>query len=344
MSPGRARELSADDVIGVLAKGGISTTTDVTELAGRGIGLDVVRATAARLKGHTSLRSRLGQGVTAEFEVPISIASLAVLLVESGGRIASLPFDAVRRALWVRDTDVVSTGDRSTILCDGTTIPFAPLTQLLPRGRGTAHEGHTWSAVVVQAGQQSVAIGVERLVGTSRVVMRQLPSIVQADAIVLGAFLDGDGNPQLVLDPQGLVAAAARAVDPTGGASTSPLEQAPVLVIDDSLTTRMLEQSILESAGYAVEVAPCPPKKRSRRQRPDATACSLSTSKCPAWSGFEFLANDPRDPALRRDPGHPGDVAQRRRRSPTRHARLARARTSSRASSIKGCSSGPSAG
>ena len=301
LSPGRARELSADDVIGVLAQGGISTTTDVTELAGRGIGLDVVRATAARLKGHTSLRSRPGHGVTAEFEVPISVASLAVLRVESGGRIASFPFDAVRRALWVRDTDVVSTADRSTILCDGSAIPFAPLTHLLPRSRGTAHEGHNGAAVVVQAGEQCVAIGVERLVSTSRVVMRQLPSIVQADAIVLGAFLDGEGNPQLVLDPHGLVAAAARVVGPTGGASASPLEQAPVLVIDDSLTTRMLEQSILQSAGYPVEVA-VSAEEALEKAATRRYSLFIVDVEMPGMSGFEFLAKTRSDSALREIP------------------------------------------
>ena len=74
-----------------------------------------------------------------------------------------------------------------------------------------------------------------------------------ASPIVAGASLDADGNPQLVLDPDGLVAAAHRG--DAGELDVPPPAKRPVLVVDDSLTTRMLEQSILESAGYDVDVA-----------------------------------------------------------------------------------------
>ena len=101
------------------------------------------------------------------------------------------------------------------------------------------------------------AIGVERLVGTARMVVRPLPERLDASPIVLGATLDGEGNPQLILDPDALVAAAqSPGRDGAGraGPAARPAKR-PVLVVDDSLTTRMLEKSILESAGYDVDVA-----------------------------------------------------------------------------------------
>src|SRR6185503_3893670 len=85
------------------------------------------------------------------------------------------------------------------------------------------------------------------------IVMWALSGVVQADAVVSGASLDAEGNPQLVLDPEGLVAAGERGR--SAALEEAAAQQAPILVIDDSLTTRMLEQSILESAGYDVELA-----------------------------------------------------------------------------------------
>jgi len=114
--------------------------------------------------------------------------------------------------------------------------------------------------------------------------------------VVLGASLDADGNPQLVLDPAGLVAAAQRG---RGAVADAPAPaRAPVLVIDDSLTTRMLEQSILESAGYVVELAVSAEdaltKARDRRY-----SLFIVDVEMPGMDGFEFVAQTRSDPGLR---------------------------------------------
>jgi two-component system chemotaxis sensor kinase CheA len=131
--------------------------------------------------------------------------------------------------------------------------------------------------------------------GTARIVVRPLPEGLPVSPVVVGASLDSDGNPQLVLDPAGLVVAAQR-----GGASgldALPLKR-PILVVDDSLTTRMLEQSILESAGYEVDVALSGEEALDivRRKR---YAVILVDVEMPGMDGFSFIERIRSDPTLR---------------------------------------------
>jgi two-component system chemotaxis sensor kinase CheA len=148
--------------------------------------------------------------------------------------------------------DVARGADGSSIVYEGKVIPFAPLARSL---RATASHARAWSAVVVEGSRALAAVGavgVDRLRGAQNVVLRPLPRLTIADPVVLGASFDADGSPQIVLDPERLVADAR--VSET--AEAAPVDgRLPVLIIDDSMTTRMLEQSILEAAGYQVELA-----------------------------------------------------------------------------------------
>ena len=295
-----AKSLPADKVIALLLAGGLTTSHDVTELSGRGIGLDVVRATTSRLKGEMSIRSEPGRGVTVEVQVPISIASLQGLVVEAAGALAAIPLDAVRETFRVRDSEVARSAESDSILHEGNVIPFLPLDRMLRRSGAASFTGgrnrSAWSAVVVQAGDRRVAVGVDRLLGTSNIVMRALPGMVWADPVVSGASLDAEGNPQLVLDPGGLVAAAERG----RGALSEDADprRAPVLVIDDSLTTRMLEQSILESAGYEVELA-VSAEEALTKAHDRRYSLFIVDVEMPGMDGFEFVAQTRSDAALR---------------------------------------------
>jgi two-component system chemotaxis sensor kinase CheA len=123
--------------------------------------------------------------------------------------------------------------------------------------------------------------------------------VVEADPVISGASLDAEGNPQLVLDPGGLVAAAERG---RGVASEVPAaRRAPILVIDDSLTTRMLEQSILESAGYEVELA-VSAEEALTKAGDRRYSLFIVDVEMPGMDGFGFVAQTRSDAALREIP------------------------------------------
>lgn len=291
--PAGAGPLSAAQLVELLGRGGISTAATVNEIAGRGIGLDVVRDTAARLGGSVRLASDPGTGAMFELDVPVSLTSFDALAVEDAGAVATIPLAAVRRALRVDAGDLVATPDGAAIVVDGKLIPFLPLRAVL--GRAPSPRAGAWSAAVIEDRGRLVALGVARVLGRTTVVVRPLPELAPCDPVIGGASLDADGAPQLVLDPAGLVAAPPHRLD------APPRLRPRVLVIDDSVTTRMLEQSILESAGYEVDLA-VSAEDALVRARAERYALFLVDVEMPGMDGFAFIEHVQRDPELRGTP------------------------------------------
>jgi two-component system chemotaxis sensor kinase CheA len=279
------------DLVGLLFRGGVSTSDAVTDLSGRGVGLDIVRDTAQRLGGEVGARTRPGRGTEITLIVPASLAALDVLLVEAGGAVCAVPLEAVQGSRHLAPGEVLRTPEGERVALGGETVPFARLARILGRARTGA--GATL-AFVLQQGSARAVIGVERLLGVANIVVRPLPQAASADAVIAGASPDAEGVPRLVLEPQALLAAAlaARVEEQAAGAGSQP----PILVIDDSLTTRALEQSILESAGYEVDLATSAEegllKARKRRY-----GLFLVDVEMPGMDGYGFIR------AIRADPG-----------------------------------------
>jgi two-component system, chemotaxis family, sensor kinase CheA len=270
----------------------------VTQLAGRGIGLDVIREAGSRLRGEVSLQTKQGLGTTLEISVPVSLAAVEALIVEAGGRPVAIPLEAVKRTLRMSADDLVQSAEGASILFEGQVIPFARLERTLRRGAQSKEGAGIWSAVIIEGANALAAVGIERLRGTQNLVMRPLPDFTPADPIVAGASLDAEGHPQLVLDPEALVEHVRR-IGP-GTAAEAP-RCAPILVIDDSLTTRMLEQSILESAGYEVDLATSG-EAALDQARKRQYALFLVDVEMPGMDGFTFIERTRADPLLREIP------------------------------------------
>jgi two-component system, chemotaxis family, sensor kinase CheA len=284
-----------DTLMRVLLRGGISTSKTVTEESGRGIGLDVVREAVERLGGEVSCRSENGTGTAFQITIPPSLSSMDALILEAqgaGSRVA-IPLDAVRATRRLSADEITCAALGASVLHDGKAIPFLPLAAALDGAAWTA--GRNWAAIILGSGEAFAAIGVERLVGTAKIVVRPLPQAMTVSPIVIAAALDADGNPQLILDPDALVDAA------RSGATAepdAPLEKRPVLVVDDSLTTRMLEQSILESAGYDVDLA-VSAEDALERLRDKHYALILVDVEMPGMDGFTFVERIRSDTRLR---------------------------------------------
>ncbi len=290
----QTQAMSAAQLMAQLLRGGISTADTVTELAGRGVGLDVVREAAQRLNGDLAATSDAGTGTMVDMRVPLSLTSLNVLFVEADAQIVAIPLDAVQRTLRVAARDIVHTPQGTAIANQGALIPLLPLALGGPSRRAPAS---LQTAVIVQAAGKTVALGVTRLCGIDSVVLRPLPAWVPAQPLVLGLHLDTDGNPRIVVDPQhcvGLQAAVDDDIAPVRSTS-------PILIIDDSLTTRMLESSILESAGFAVEMASSAEEGLSMAQQRQY-ALFLVDVEMPGMDGFGFVEQTRADPVLRNVP------------------------------------------
>ena len=290
--------LSDEAVLTRLFSAGVSTAVSTTQISGRGVGLDVVRDTAARLHGRVTLTSVRGLGTGVELTVPVTLSALQALVVEADGTHAAIPLDAVEQTLRLAADTFVGSRERQAIAHGGQVIPFVRLSRVL-KLRAQAQRGGATSVVVVAHAERRVAVGVERLLGTADVVVRPLPPAVRAETVVAGASLDGEGNPRLVLDAEGLVHAASAAPELPRDAPRAT--RLPILVIDDSLTTRMLEQSILESAGYEVELATSAEEGLEKAGRARYGLFVVDV-EMPGMDGFEFVERTRAHPELGRVP------------------------------------------
>jgi two-component system chemotaxis sensor kinase CheA len=287
-----------EELLRVLLKGGISTSRTVTDVSGRGIGLDVVREAAERLGGEATMQTEAGKGTTVAIEVPLSVASLHALVVEAAGTIMAIPLDAVRGGVRVAREEILRSEQRESILFEASLIPLASLPRAVAARRASLVSAAHSSAVVVHGRSGVAAFAVDRVVGSRQVIMRPLPELTPASGVVSGVALDAVGDPLLVLDPDGLVSGAQR---PGVLSFETPPSRLSVLVVDDSLTTRMLEQSILESAGYAVDLAISGEEALSKA-RAARYALFLVDVEMPGIDGFTFVERIRADPALQHIP------------------------------------------
>ncbi|MEV0136526.1 response regulator [Dactylosporangium sp. NPDC050688] len=296
-------EADVRELMRLLMHGGISTAGEVTGISGRGIGLDAVRDVAEQLGGEVDVSTDPGRGTTVELVVPLSLVSLSGLVVEAAGTLASLPLDAVRTCVLLGAVEVTAAAAAGALAHDGHVIDYLPLARVLaPAERQAAAGGAV--AVILAAGARTVAVGVDRLLGTSALVVRPLPELAPAGAVVSGLSIDAEGNPRIVLDPHGLAAEAGRVATGAGGGNgteESGPARDPILVVDDSLTTRMLERSILESAGHEVELA-ASAEEALERVKLRRYALFLVDIDMPGMDGFTFVATTREDPVLRETP------------------------------------------
>jgi two-component system chemotaxis sensor kinase CheA len=315
-----AQKLDAAGLMAALLKGGVSTTSVVTEISGRGIGLNLVSEAMQRLNGEVIVRTESGLGATVELWVPLTLAALEVLVVESVGHVVTLPLDAVKRTMRIVPEDIVYAPQGQLIVYEGQQIPFAPLRLGALQKKSRVQSTSTvrpMTAVILSAADTISAVAVERLCGIDTVVLRPLPAACPADPLILGVHLDGEGNPRMVLDPEVLVKQRYRN-DAENGAHIGAVNAAtPILIIDDSLTTRMLESSILESAGFTVEMASSAEEGLDMAHR-NLYALFLVDVEMPGMDGFSFVERTQTDPLLRDVPSvlvTSRDSAEDRRRA-----------------------------
>jgi two-component system chemotaxis sensor kinase CheA len=260
------------------------------------VGLDVVREACARLGGEASLSTVEGKGTRLELLVPVLLSSLDSLVVQAGRSAVVIPLDSVREALRVRPEDLVGSG--ASVICRGEMVPFVQLSEIVGADRLAPPIGSAQTVVIVKGATGLAAIGVQSLLGRASRLVSPIPAGAPVDPVVVGATLDAAGNPQAVLDPDRLVEFATNTKRAPARERTRAL---PILVVDDSLTTRMLEQSILESAGYTVELATSGEEAlEMARARPFALL--LVDVEMSGMDGFAVLEQMKADPELQHIP------------------------------------------
>jgi two-component system chemotaxis sensor kinase CheA len=245
---------------------GFSTRSFVTEVSGRGVGLDVVRANVERLKGSVRVASELGKGTTIYLQLGTTLATAHVLLLEVEHHPYALPVEFVQTACTIAEDDIFSLEGRPTILYDGQPISVARLADILELDREPGeNEGRSLACIILKVGEDWLGLIVDRLIDEQDAILKPQSKILKRVRNISGATILGTGEVCMVLNPIDIVqsvragtpGAAVRVTPKTPTADRSPAEpqKQTILLVEDSITTRTQEKRILEAAGYEVVTA-----------------------------------------------------------------------------------------
>jgi len=240
-------------------RAGFSTTSKVTEAAGRGVGLDVVKSNVEAIHGRVDVQSTAGQGVRFVVDVPLTLGRLRTLLVRAGGQIFALADTNVARLQRVGEKDIATVDGFDVVLGGERPTRIATLAEVLGLPNRSTRNSAFLPTVVVSAGHREVALVVDELLDDHEVVIETLGRRLRRVRGVAGATILPTGGIALLLSVGELLRAALDR--PSKGSMVAslveahPRRQARILVVDDSLTTRTLERSVLESVGHQVVTA-----------------------------------------------------------------------------------------
>lgn len=247
-----------DDLARAVFVPGISTSATVTSLSGRGVGLDVVRTEVEALSGNVEVASTRDGGTRFLLILPLTVSTLRVVLFTLGDQTFGVGVQAIERVARIGAEDISVAEGRTVLLTGAAPIPLVPLRAILGIDVPAGGESERIAIVVTNNGR-SVALAVDGLVDERQVHLRSLGPRLQALRHVAGASISGDGSIALILRSSTIVEAVL-AGTPTlrerPVVSAAPVTAAKrVLLVDDSVTTRTLERSILEAAGFEVVTA-----------------------------------------------------------------------------------------
>ncbi len=283
----------------LIFRAGFSTAAEVSDVSGRGVGMDVVRDAIAKLKGSIVISSELGRGTRMELRLPLTLAITQVLAARAGGELVAIPLDAVVSGETLRPNDLESVADGFCLRVNDRLVPVVDLADVLglPKDASLADAGEA-AVVIVDVGSDRLGLCVQQLLGRHEVVIKSLGPLLAGASCAAGATLIGD-RVLLVVD---LLEVARRARDPAGisAARQRPAVRAKararILVAEDSDVIREAIRRELTRAGFEVVAAEdgAVALERARAELFDAVSTDVMMPKLDGYELTRALRQDPR--------------------------------------------------
>ncbi|HWZ89627.1 MAG TPA: response regulator, partial [Polyangiaceae bacterium] len=301
ISEAEAADMSDEAAFDLIFRAGFSTAEQLSDVSGRGVGMDVVRDAIQKLKGNIKLSSSIGEGTTVELSLPLTLAITQVLTARVGGELVAIPLDAVVSAQTLEPGELEPLGTGVCLRVGERLIPVFDLAEVLGLSGSVAlGEAEAGSVVIVSMGSSELGLSVQQVLGRHEVVIKSLGSMLTAAPCAAGAAVVGD-RMLLVLD---LADVAQRAQEPSARRLAAPArpravrsDRARVLVAEDSDVIREAIRRELTQAGFDVTTAFDGEEalRISKEQRFDAVSSDVMM---PNRDGYELVR------ALRTDPNY----------------------------------------
>lgn len=252
-------QMTEQQRLDIIFQPGFSTSKILTDVSGRGVGMDVVRTNIEKLRGLISIESEPGKGTIFTIKLPLTMVTLQILKVQIQEEIYSIPTSSIETTVEVSPEKIFTIEGQEAINYHSRPIPLVQMKEILELSSGEEEmENGKQPAIILGAAEKRVAFLVGKLIGEDAVVAKALSSHLERVRNVSGATILGNGRVSLILNVPDLIESAQyrtlkskkrKAVEVKGDIKKS------ILIIEDSITTRTLEVNIVESAGYEVVAA-----------------------------------------------------------------------------------------
>ena len=244
-----AARLSEREALDLIFLPGFSTAASATSVAGRGVGMDVVRTNVSRLNGEVSIDTTPGLGTRFTLRVPLTVTMADTLMVRAADETFAIPMSAVKVVLEVPALD------SDTLVVDGEPLPVISLGATL--GLPPGDRGSRVPVVVMRTGRATFALVVDAVAGQDEVVVQTVAAFLDGDGPFSGATISADGAVIMIVDPARLLEESRGVTRGAFTASPAPVVPAAhrVLLVDDSVTAREFVAEMLERAGFQVTLA-----------------------------------------------------------------------------------------
>lgn len=258
--PEEAEQLSEQEAAALVFRSGVSTSSVVTNISGRGLGLAIVREKVERLGGSIVLETQRGAGTTFRIVLPVTLAALRGVLVRASEQLFVLPAIGVERVARVRKEDIRTVENRETLQINGRTLSVVHLADVLGlrHAQGADDAGDFRQIVVLTAGGERIAFVVDEVQNEQEILLKGLGSQLLRVRNVAGATALGTGVLAPFLNVSDLMKSSVERAAPALEKVAPPAAAArkkSVLVVEDSITARALLKNILEASGYLVKTA-----------------------------------------------------------------------------------------
>jgi two-component system, chemotaxis family, sensor kinase CheA len=300
-----AEGMTEREALWLIFRSGFSTKQEVTDLSGRGVGMDVVREHIERLHGMIDVESTLGEGSTFTLSVPLSVATTRCLLVEAGDQTFGIPITNVERIVRLSVEDIGHTEGHEAIRIDERPMALLRLGDVLGIPSEVTDAANQ-PAIILGSADRRAAFLVDGLLGAQEIATKTLPKPLVRVRHIAAATIVGTGEVVPILNVLDLLRASAKSPQstvrsPQKRSSERPVDRRPstvvqkahpdskqsILVVDDSVTIRTFEKALLEAAGYDVTAASDGLEAWNllQKQAPDLI---VSDVEMPNMTGFEL--------------------------------------------------------
>lgn len=262
VTPDMAVNLGEEELLAFLFLPGFTTRDAVTEISGRGVGLDVVHDTVQKMRGMVRVTSRFGSGTRFQMQLPLTLSVIPALLVDIAGEPYAFPLVRIQRILRLEKSHIESIEGHQYANIEGQRVGLVSAAQILAMKSGMDHHQGGISVVVIGDRDNCYGLVVEGFIGERDLVIHVLPQKLGKVNDISAAALMEDGSPILIIDVDDilhsidLVVKQGRLSRIDGDEVVeSKLPRKNILVVDDSITVREVERKLLENHGYKVDVA-----------------------------------------------------------------------------------------